>query len=254
VSNLVAHPSGADWRSAYLRAREREGRRLPDDVVAELPHVPASHPLAQEWRQRADSCTRFVSYLRDRVGTVRVVDVGCGNGWMANRIAEIDGLRVVGLDAVAEEIHQARRVFGSRARLEFVHAEVVDGNLPVEPPDVVLLASVIQYVPDPARLLRAMLASLRPGGEVHVFDSPIYRPTDVASARERTRAHYRGVGVPEMTQVYRHHSWDAFSALRFDLLYRPDSRRGRLERRLTRRPRSPFPWLRFRAERGRPSP
>jgi len=52
------------WAPAYLRARSAEGRLYPDDVVARLPLVPPSDPLAREWRMRADSATRLVGYLR----------------------------------------------------------------------------------------------------------------------------------------------------------------------------------------------
>jgi len=242
--------SGADWRTAYLRAREREGRRLPDAVVASLPDIPAAHPLSHEWRQRADSCARLVTHLRALPAPMTVVDVGCGNGWLANRIAGIDATRVVGVDAIPEEVDQARRVFGAHPKLGFVQAEVVDGHLPADRPDVVVLASVIQYLPDPARVVGSMLASLPSGAEVHVLDSPLYRPAELAAARERTREHYGEVGAPEMARAYHHHCWDTFAPLRFDVLYRPDTPRRQIERRVLRRPRAPFPWLRFRAANG----
>jgi SAM-dependent methyltransferase len=237
-----------DWRDAYLRAREREGRRLPDALVAVLPDVPRTDPRSSEWRQRADSCARLVAYLRTRSRPLTIVDVGCGNGWLASRMARIDGAHVVGVDAVDQELEQARRVFGDQPRLEFVCSEVVDGDdLSAARPDVVVLASVVQYVPEPARLVASMLASLGPGGEVHVLDSPLYRPADLAAARERTREHYGEVGVPEMVRAYHHHTWEAFAPLHAKVLYRPDAVRRRFERRVLRRPRSPFAWLRFRA-------
>jgi SAM-dependent methyltransferase len=242
--------SRADWRAAYLGARAREGRRLPDALVASLPDVPTSHPLSHEWRQRADSCARLVRYLRALPAPLTVVDIGCGNGWMANRMARSDAIRVVGVDAIPDEVDQARRVFGAHPRLEFVQADVVDGHLPVDQPDVVVFASVIQYLPDPARVVGSMLASLPPSAEIHLLDSPLYHPGELAAARARTREHYGEVGVPEMTRAYHHHCWDTFATIGFDVLYRPDTPTRRLERRVLRRPRAPFPWLRFRASTG----
>jgi len=141
-------------------------------------------------------------------------------------------------------------VFGAHPKLEFVQAEVVDGHLPADRPDVVVLASVIQYLPDPARVVGSMLASLLSGAEVHVLDSPLYRFAELAAARERTREHYGEVGASEMARAYHHHCWDTFAPLRFDVLYRPDTPRRQIERRVLRRPRAPFPWLRFRAANG----
>jgi hypothetical protein len=51
-----------------------------------------------------------------------------------------------------------------------------------------------------------------------------------------------------MAAHYHHHDWAALGATPFDVLYRPDDRRRRLERRLLRRNRSPFPWIRFRID------
>jgi SAM-dependent methyltransferase len=249
----VAEPSpnglrgGPDWCGSYLRARQNEGRLLPDSLVAALPHLPRSHPLSGEWRRRADSSSRLLAYLRALRRPLTIVDVGCGNGWLANRMAELDGCRVVGVDVNAFELNQARRVFGHRSNLAFVQADIQTAGLPLDGADVVVLASVIQYLPDPAALLSTTMASLGPRGEVHVFDSPIYRTGEVQAAEERTRQHYMTVGVPEMADVYVHHDWSGLDSLDFDVLYRPDTRVHVLQRRLLRRPGTPFPWLRFRS-------
>jgi SAM-dependent methyltransferase len=243
-------PDRGDWTAAYLRAREREGRLLPDAVVAVLPDVARGHPLEREWRQRADSADRLLTYLRRRRPST-IVELGCGNGWLANRMASVAGAVVVGMDLNAVELGQARRVFGGRPNLRFAAGDISDGALPVERPDLVIMASVIQYLPAPADLVAALLHVVAPGGEVHVLDSPIYRPADVAAARQRTGQHYARLGVEEMAERYHHHAWDEFGSLVYDVLYRPDERIRRLERRLRRRPRSPFPWIRFRRDSGR---
>jgi ubiquinone/menaquinone biosynthesis C-methylase UbiE len=237
----------ADWSALYLEARSREGRLLPDATVAALPDLPRGHPLADEWRQRADSASRLVVYVRRRPRPMTIVDLGCGNGWLTNRLAAIDGAAVVGVDVNAVELDQARRVFGDQPRLEFVPGDLTDGTLIADRPDVVVLASVIQYVPDPATVLAAIAAGLGPSGEIHVLDSPIYEPSAVAAARQRTQRHYAGLGVPEMAAHYFHHDWRVFDPLAAEVLYRPDTRWRRVERRARHRPRSPFPWIRIRS-------
>jgi SAM-dependent methyltransferase len=243
-SGTAAHPG--DWPAVYAEARRREGRLLSDEAVALLPEVPRSHPHSSEWSQRADSAERLVTYLRSHTRSPSVVDLGCGNGWLANRIAAVDGSLVVGVDATAVELDQACRVFGGRPNLRFVAGDLLDGQLPIDEADVVVMASVLQYVPDPAALLARLLSTLAPQGELHVLDTPIYKTADLPGARERSRQHYASIGVPEMASVYHHHDWAALRPLSYDVLYRPDDVVHRVERRLLRRPRSPFPWLRFR--------
>jgi SAM-dependent methyltransferase len=232
----------------YLRAREREGRVLFDHTVALLPNLPGGHPLASEWRLRADACERLVSRLRIHRRPLRVLDLGCGNGWLANRIAGVPRTSVLGTDVNDVELEQARRVFGQRENLVFVHHDMQEAELPMERPDIIVVASAIQYVPDPAGLIVAWLRSLAAHGEIHILDSPIYEPAEVVAARERTRRHYAAIGVPEMTGAYHHHGWEAFEPFSFDVLYRPGARIARLRRRVLRSRRSPFSWIRIRKD------
>jgi SAM-dependent methyltransferase len=242
-----AVPSADGWSDAYLRARAREGRLLPDDVVGRLPDMPPGHPLAWEWRQRADSADRLCAYIRAQGRSIRVIDAGCGNGWLANRIATIESAFVTGVDRNGAELDQARRVFGGWPNLDFVAGDLPDGVPTGGPADLVVLASVIQYLPDLAGAVETLLARAAPHGELHILDSPFYGADDVAAARQRTRSHYADVGVPEMAEQYHHHVWDELAAFRFDVVYRPDGWQRKVERRLLRRPRSPFPWIRIQA-------
>lgn len=227
----------------YVVARDREGRLLSDELVALLPNLPSEHPLAEEWRLRADSARRLVAALHRLQRPLRVIELGCGNGWLAHRIAEVPHSDVVGADVNDVELQQARRVFAQRSNLRFVHHDMESGELPLWRPDVVVVASAIQYVADPTGLIAAWLSSLAPHGEIHILDSPIYRAADVAAARERTQRHYESVGVPAMTGRYHHHAWELFAPFRVEVLHRPDAPLARL-----RRSRSPFPWLRIRKD------
>ena len=237
---------------AYLRARDLEHRLLPDDdVVRALPGRPEGDPLADEWRQRADTARRFTRYLAAAGRPLKVSDLGCGNGWFTARMAAIAHVTATGIDVNLHELEQARRVFGGRPRLDFVHDDFVSGHYGGrchgEAPDIAVIASTLQYVADPSSFLRSLLGALAPGGEIHVLDSPIYDPTDVAAARERTRAHYQRIGVEEMVEHYYHHDWRVFDGLGHDVLHRPSTVVHRAQRRLLRRPVSQFPWIRITA-------
>ena len=269
-------PSPDDWLPAYLRVRALEGRLYPDDVAAGLPSVPASHPLHAEWRIRARSAARLLAHLRGLGRRLAVVDAGCGNGWLANAIASLDGTSVVGIDVNGLELAQANRVFGGRPNLRFVRADILclpdapaangapatsgrpttsgPPTMPGRPAvsglpahsDVVVLASVVQYVADLPALLRRLRSWLAVDGEIHVLDSPFYRPADVAAARERTARHYADLGVPEMAEAYHHHRLDELAEFEPTFLQRPGMVAERVARLVPGRRSSPFPWLRIR--------
>jgi SAM-dependent methyltransferase len=243
--------AGGNWTDAYIRARRREGRVFPDELVAGLPVLPRDHALHREWGQRADSAARLMAYLQATPRRLTIADLGCGNGWLTHRLATIPGSQVIGIDTNSVEIEQARRVFGEGRNVTFVERDFLIPPLPFTNADVVVLAAVVQYVPGLAALLRAVVNALPPGGEVHVIDSPIYEPADVAEARDRTQRHYEAVGVPELAERYHHHTWRSLGPLRYDVLYRPDAVVRRLERRFLRRERSPFPWIRVRTDQNR---
>ncbi len=233
------------WVGPYLRARELEGRLYPDSIVANLPDVPPGHPLAGEWRLRARSAARLAHYLARLPAPIRVVELGCGNGWLANLLARIPGSEVAGVDGNPVELEQARRVFGSVPNLRFSLADMQDADSAIDSPTAIVLASAIQYVSDLAPLLESLLSQLAPGGEIHILDSPLYSPAEVQDAASRSRAYYERLGVPEMADLYHHHTWPERAGFEFDVLYRPRTVRARLGSALGS-PDSPFPWLRIR--------
>jgi SAM-dependent methyltransferase len=238
-------PGAADWCEAYGRAREREGRRFPDAVVAGLPDLPAAHALAGEWATRADTARRLAAYVRSRRPPPTIADLGCGNGWLANRLATETTGSVAGVDVAVAELDQARRVFGGRPNLAFVESDITTGSAAAGEADLVVLASVIQYVADLPALIGALRTALRRDAEIHIVDSPLYDSADVPAAAERTRRHYADVGVPEMAAHYHHHTWAELAPFPVDVIYSPRAWPARIERRVLRRPRSPFPWLRI---------
>lgn len=239
--------STGSWSAPYLRARALEGRLYSDQLVAGLPAVPSTHPFAAEWRLRADSAGRLVRYLGRLPGPLRVIEVGCGNGWLAHAIAGINGSEVVGLDGNSLELGQAARVFQAVPNLRFVRGDATVTGCPLDQPTVIVLASFIQYVPDLAALTTRLLGWLVPDGELHILDSPLYSTAEIAGAKARSRRHYERLGVPEMIDVYRQHAWSELDGFDLDVLHSPDRFMPRLERRLLHRQRSPFPWIRIRA-------
>ncbi|MBI4884580.1 MAG: glycosyltransferase [Actinobacteria bacterium] len=93
---------------------------------------------------------------------MRILDVGCGPGWLANALTDA-GHTVVGVD-VAEGDGVAARM--SR----FIVSDLADG-LPDEVGgdfDLVLAADIIEHLVDPSRILTDMAARVRPQGSIIV--------------------------------------------------------------------------------------
>ncbi len=228
----------------YLRVREMEGRIYPDEIAAKLPEVPPNHPLRREWSSRAASLKRLLAYIARLPRPPRILELGCGNGWLSNRVSSLAGVQVWGLDRAGPELSQGARLFG-RADVMFLAAVIFRPPFPNSTFDLVLVASVIQYFPDLAALVRSLRGLLKPAGEVHITDSPLYEEDDLPSARERTQAYYAALGFADMGKQYFHHTFEEVGQFSPTWRYRPDSVSARLTRALGRID-SPFPWLSIR--------
>ncbi|CAN5544485.1 hypothetical protein BH10ACT2_BH10ACT2_23590 [soil metagenome] len=102
---------------------------------------------------------RILQMLQGRP-PMRVLDVGCGPGWLAKALTEA-GHTVVGVD-IAEADGAASRM--SR----FLVADLAHG-LPDEVGgdfDLVIAADIVEHLADPASLLRDMAARVRPQGSL----------------------------------------------------------------------------------------
>jgi SAM-dependent methyltransferase len=225
----------------YLRVREKEGRIYTDDIVRDLPIVPNGHPLADEWKARSASASRLRRYLTRFSRRLTILDIGCGNGWLANVLAQ-SGHKVVGLDQNNYELKQAARVFSKKADVLFMQADVFSAPFEHESFDIVILASSIQYFSDLHMLFRTLWKYLQGSGEIHVLDSPLYRDQDVESATDRSHEYYTALGFPDMADRYFHHCLSDIEVFRPRILYQPNHKILKLQHFL-KRVDSPFPWL-----------
>jgi arsenite methyltransferase len=102
--------------------------------------------------------------------TDNILDVGCGTGWLARRLASLvpEG-RVVGMDIADEMIRHARRASAGFDNLLFVAGEV--GGIPWQPVFFSRAISVesAYYWPDPAAGFREVFRVLQDGGSAWVL-------------------------------------------------------------------------------------
>jgi ubiquinone/menaquinone biosynthesis C-methylase UbiE len=144
-----------------------------DREVAQLPYLIASHPRCREWANRIASTDRLVRYLSTHKKAAGILEIGCGNGWLSHRLAEVPGSKVIGLDPNLGELRQAARVFRKQRNLKFIYGEFYSDVLRELSFDIIVVAAASQYFPDLPHLIRETLSYLRPHGELHLLDSPL---------------------------------------------------------------------------------
>lgn len=193
----------------YLAARSAEKRLYTDAELRELPFIAATHPHAREWAARAQSADILAALLENESRGLKIMDLGCGNGWLANRISRDGKHTVHGVDLNMLELSQGRRVFAANKNLHFYYADIFDEEFPLRNLDMVVIASAIQYFPKLDALFARLFSLLRDGGRIHIIDSPFYTENEIARARERTWTYYAKLGLPEMAGQYYFHSFEA---------------------------------------------
>jgi 2-polyprenyl-6-hydroxyphenyl methylase / 3-demethylubiquinone-9 3-methyltransferase len=157
----TVHPAGnvdaaevARFQSAASRWWDPEGemRPLHDLNPLRLAYVERGGPLAGR----------------------AVVDVGCGGGLLSEAMAR-KGARVVGLD-MADELLRVAQLHGLEAgvSVDYRHEPAEQHALDhAGRYDVVTCMEMLEHVPDPASVVRALAALAKPGG--HVFVSTLNR-------------------------------------------------------------------------------
>jgi len=117
-----------------------------------------------------------LDYIDARVGLhgKRVIDVGCGGGILAESMAA-RGAVVTGIDMGQAPLEVARlHLLESGQQVDYrrISAEEIAAEMPGQF-DVVTCMEMLEHVPDPASVIGACAALVRPGG--HVFFSTINR-------------------------------------------------------------------------------
>ena len=106
---------------------------------------------------------------------LRVLDVGCGGGILADSMAR-KGADVLGIDLASKALKVAQ-LHALEAQTQGVeYREISAEALAAEQPgnfDVVTCMEMLEHVPDPSSVVKACAALVKPGG--HVFFSTINR-------------------------------------------------------------------------------
>ncbi len=117
---------------------------------------------------------KIMSIIRTFKDVSSICDLGCGNGYIAARLAAL-GYHVTGVDASKSGIELAQKNYHAD-NLEFICAGIDSSLLTALSPkkfDLVLSSDVIEHLYRPADLMETATSLLRPGGHL-VIGTPYH--------------------------------------------------------------------------------
>lgn len=229
----------ASFEDLYIDIRRKEDRLYSDEAVKLLPRLAGSHPLSAEWRRRAFTSRRLISYLNSG-NRKNILEVGCGNGWFCHQLARLPHTQVAGIDVNETELLQAARLFGQVKNLTLIHGNILQG-LPFKQFDHIILLASLQYFDDASHLLGKLFGHLSDDGQIHIADTPLYSPSSALKAARRSAEYFARSGAPEMKHHYHHHTLEAIALFKPRVIYDPGTFLNKLRRKFAFA--SPFPWI-----------
>jgi SAM-dependent methyltransferase len=166
----------------YAAHRQAEGRGFAGDQLLALPYL-RSGPLARQWAVRARSFDAFMARLvrpmsKSLGRTLRLLDLGAGNGWLSYRVA-LEGHCATALDMRNDSVDGlgAAEPFlertGGRMRTAVAAFEIIpahDASF-----DIAVFNASLHYATDLFTVLEEATRVVRPGGRLAILDTPVYR-------------------------------------------------------------------------------
>lgn len=226
-----------DFEKQYLKVRKKEKRILGIDEIKQLPYVTKSNSDYRIWKIRQKSIHRFLNYIKKKKQPLRILDIGCGNGFFTNIVSKPNNT-VVGLDVNLIELTQAINSFPSD-KLKWYYLDILNEKLPEEDFDIIVFCASFQYFDNPVALLNVCKTLLKPGGEIHIVDSPFYSKTDKEKAQQRSSAYFKIMDEEPMSNYYHHNTYECLKEFDYSFKYKPNAFLSKL---LPIKD-SPFPWI-----------
>ena len=112
-----------------------------------------------------------LEYLERRAGLAarQVLDVGCGGGILSEAMARA-GSHVLGID-LSQAVLDVAELHALEGKVPALYRAIAAEELAQERPaafDLVTCMEMLEHVPDPAAIVRALAALVKPGGDVVV--------------------------------------------------------------------------------------
>lgn len=223
-----------DFENNYLSVREKEKRVLSDKEVKSLPYVDRNSVDYDLWKTRRKNIRRFLNYLSKKKSPLRILDIGCGNGFFTHMMSQNNA--VIGVDVNLTELKQAATVF-KEAPIKWYYLDILNEIIPESSFDIITFCASFQYFNNPKEVLDRCKSLLAEHGEIHIIDSPFYSPDKKETARSNSIAYYQKMKVEGMIDYYHHNTYEALTPFTYSFGYKPNKWKLKLIRD------SPFPWL-----------
>ncbi len=229
-----------EFEKVYLFSRGKENWLIDNVTLITLPDVLKANPNYKLWKMRKDSLLRFDRYIKSKNQSIKVLDVGCGNGWFTNFLSLNKNCELVcGIDINLTELKQAASVFNN-PKLFWAYADIFRSDIPAEYFDIITLNASFQYFENPNKTIEQLFQFLKPKGEIHILDTPFYAKEEVNAARKRSTDYFVAQQNEDMMQFYHHHTFTSLGHCQ--ILYKP----SRIVNRIASFfgcYKSPFAWL-----------
>ena len=95
MTGTVSYITKGGFEEQYLSLRQKEGRLYSDTELFNLPEIPRDHLHYAEWQIRKESAKRLRNYFEKRSSLIKILEIGCGNGWLSHQLAEISGSEIM---------------------------------------------------------------------------------------------------------------------------------------------------------------
>ncbi len=136
-----------------------------------------------------------------------MLDIGCGNGLIAEYISDFSGAHITGIDYSPEAIQQAReRTPLKHDRLSFQVGNMDDLDFQPHSFDTMISIDTLYMPTDLDRTLRTMVALLKPGGQMAIYYSQMIwdKPDD----RQSLQSDHTPLALTLKRQGLSFRTWD----------------------------------------------
>lgn len=178
----TAHPTPSDVGGFY----DRSGRHLTRFFGGAMHYGYWTGPDDDSTLEEASE--RFTDLMAAKLDAAggRILDLGCGTGEPAVRLARTTGAEVVGISISAQDVRAATEraeAAGLADRVRFEVADAMAAPFPDASFDAVLALESMGHMPDRATVLAEIARMLRPGGRLAFCEA--FRKATLSPEAER---------------------------------------------------------------------